>query len=282
MDRGLPSLRTSMTLAGLNYDDEMAQHKEDQAARKMIVPYTAFAQAGPDGTVQHTDPGRPGGKAESSSRTPKGEAPQSVKASLADDYYAGLLALWQDFTAKVANVTTFEEKSNLTQAFILGMLALGETMRREAYLQGWQDSGTHDVFNEDRLNAVIAWDAANLERFQTEILARLAGGVALASLERRALWYAQQGYRVAYTTGKIDGMAAMGWTGWRRLLRPGASASGPCAWCTADSHTIHPVEEMFSDHPSGVCGMVMLQFYHATAPGPVVNIPAITIEEQAP
>jgi hypothetical protein len=279
MDRGLPSLRTSMTLAGLNYDDEMAQHKEDQEARKMIVPYTAFAQAGPSGTVEHTDPGRPGGKAESSARVPKGEAPQSVKASLADDYYAGLLALWRGFNAKVEAASSIEEKSSLAQAFILGMLALGETMRREVYLTGWRDSGSHGEFNEDRLNAVIAWDAANLERFQAEILTRLTGGIALASLERRALWYAQQGYRVAYSTGKIDGMAAMGWTGWRRLLRPGSSASGPCAWCTADSHVIHPVEEMFSDHPSGVCGMVMLQFYHATAPGPVVNIPAITIEE---
>jgi hypothetical protein len=279
MDRGLPSLRTSMTLAGLNYDDEIAQHEQDKEARKMIVPYTAFAQAGPSGTVEHTDPGRPGGKAESSARTPKGEAPQSVKASLADDYYAGLLALWQDFTLKVGVAPTPEEKSDLAQAFILGMLALGETMRRDAYLEGWFASGSHGLPSSERIDAVIAWDAANLERFEVEILARLTGGIALASLERRALWYAQQGYRVAYSTGKIDGMAEMGWTGWRRLLRPGASASGPCAWCTADSHMIHPVEEMFSDHPSGVCGMVMLQFYHATAPGPVVNIPAITIEE---
>lgn len=278
MDRGLPSLRTSMTLAGLNYDDEMAQHKADKGDRDLIVPYTAFAQAGPSGTVEHTDPGRPGGKAESSSRTPKGEAPQSVKASLADDYYAGLLALWQDFTLKVGAAPTTEEKSNLVQAFILGMLALGETMRREAYLKGWYDSGTQGVPSGERIDAVIAWDTANLERFEVEILARLTSGIALASLERRALWYAQQGYRVAYSTGRIDGAAQAGWTGWRRLLRPGSSMSGPCAWCIADAKIIHPISEMFYDHPSGACGLQFLQFYHSFEPGMVVNIPTITVE----
>ena len=279
MDRGLPSLRTSMTLAGLNYDDEMAQHKADKEDRDLIVPYTAFAQAGPSGTVEHTDPGRPGGKAESSSRVPKGEAPQSVKASLADDYYAGLLALWQNFSREAEAAPTLEERTNRAKVFILGMLALGESMRRDAYMEGWRASGSQGTPNPERLEAVIAWDAANLERFEAEIFLRLTGGMAISSLERRAMWYAQQGYRVAYSTGKIDAMAQMGWTGWRRLLRPGASASGPCAWCTADSHVIHPVEEMFFDHPSGVCGMQMLQFYHTAAPGPVVSIPAITIEE---
>jgi hypothetical protein len=274
MDRGLPSLRTAMTVAGLNYDDEIAQHKEDKPLRDMIVPYTAFAQSGPSGTVQHTDPGRPGGVAESSARVPKGEGKQSVKASVEDDYYIALMALWEVFVVKVQEpALSYPEQEKQTAAFILGLLALGGTHRRDAYLAGYDAAGGIGAPAEMRLQAVMAWDVTNLEAFQAEILSRLQMGADITGLGRRAGWYASQGYRIAFTTGKIDAMAEAGWTGWRRLLRPYASASGPCAWCQADARVIHSTAEMFTDHPSGVCGMVMLQFYHSGTPGPVVNIP---------
>ena len=70
--------------------------------------------------------------------------------------------------------------------------------------------------------------------------------------------------------GIFQGMIERGATGWRRVLHPELSATGPCDICIADSKLIHPITVEFWDHVWGCCSAQAAYFYKEYG---VVEIP---------
>ena len=141
MNFGLPSPRTAMTLGGLDYDAEMKQHEADYDNRqKYIYPYTGFAQAGPTGTAQHTEPGRPTGKVE---QQPRQETKGNLmEAQLIDDYETAVHDSWNTMESQLSDpAKTKDEKIRLIHVFILALLADSPPLRPQAYRAGYVYSG---------------------------------------------------------------------------------------------------------------------------------------------
>lgn len=280
MDRGLPSPRTAYAMAGLDYDQEVAQHGRDKEFRdEYLKPYTAFAQAGPQSLTEHADKGRPTGVIE---KQPRQVAEANVvRASFLGDYTDAIEDVWDELAASYASDASPEEKRKKIAWFVLALIAAGSTYRRSIYGDAYFANGGMGEPNALRIQDVIAWDTANAEAFGEELLSRLEAGADIAGLRQRALLYASQGHKMAFMAGLFQAKMEQGWTHWRRVLRPGLSASGPCEVCVADARNVHPITEAFWDHPRGVCGMIYVQFRHNLDDGPtqVVRIPALTVDD---
>jgi len=288
MNFGLPSPTTAYAIAGLDADVEIAQHKSEAAFRdEYIKPYTSFAQNGPTGPSQSTEPGRPPGKVEMQPRQESDAAPKraisasqnDVIASIIGDYTKTVVDDWDDFATTVAdpNVNK-EEKKRKANLFILALMAAAASFRRPAYIFGYTSNGGAGKPDEDSIQAAVAWDNANAQRFEDELLARIDAGESVGTSAFRAMLYPREGYKNAFVAGVFQAKIEQGYTGWQRILRPYASKTGPCAICKADAKNIHSIDEPFFDHPSGVCGQQFITFYHGVTPGGVVRVPSLTLE----
>jgi hypothetical protein len=73
--------------------------------------------------------------------------------------------------------------------------------------------------------------------------------------------YPREAAHIGYVIGQQQAMLERGAKRWRRVLHPELSKTGPCAQCTEDSHTTHPISEPFFEfHPNGVCGIHGVQY----------------------
>lgn len=280
MDRGLPSPRTAYAMAGLDYDQEVAQHERDKEFRdRYLKPYTAFAQAGPQSLTEHADKGRPTGVIEKEPRQ-MAEA-NVVRASFLSDYTDAVEDVWDELAAFYAGDASQEEKRKKIEWFVLALIATGSTYRRSIYEDAYFANGGTSQPDELRIQDVIAWDTANADAFGEELLRRLELGESIDGLRRRALLYAAQGHKMAFMAGLFQAKMEQGWTHWRRVLRPGLSDSGPCEVCIADARNVHPITEAFFDHPNGVCGVSYIQFRHGfdDVTTQLVRTPAIIVED---
>lgn len=281
LNYGIPSLRTAFTKAGLDADAEMAQHKEDKAFREEYIhPYSGFGQDGPSGRAESVAGRRPVGSLDSAPRkepdptaVASASAPNSLLASTQSEYASEVQAAWQNLLAAEG------DRDQAVRDFIGYLLALNTRYRQMAYAEGYAYGGGHRGIDEELMMAVVAWDSANADDFEAAMLARLAEGGMLDGFGHRAMLYPAMGWKQAYMGGLWQAKQEEGWTGWRRILRPYASQSGPCSVCRADATQIHSMQEPWWDHPSGVCGMQFVQFYHSATPGGVVRIP--TLEDMA-
>jgi hypothetical protein len=267
---GLASPTRAFTEAGMDAESEKEQLIADDDFRtKYIRSYTGFAQSSPYGNTASPEPGRPVARQENEPR-------QKAAASLQGDYSDEIERLFSDMLTVTNDPDqSIEDKRRRVEWFILGLLAAAATWRRQAYIAGYVANGGIGQPSEDAINRVIAWDTANADKFQEDMLLALSGGEGLDQYWQRAGLYAMMGYRMAYTSGVFQAKQEQGYVAWRRLLRPYASKSGPCAVCIADAKTTHPIAESFFDHVNGVCGMVYLTFYRSQIETPsIVEIPA--------
>jgi hypothetical protein len=272
MNFGLPSPQTAFQMAGMNPENEMAQHQADWEWRQQYIqPYTGFRQAGPDGnTTDSPSGGRPPGAEDKQPRE------QSVKASLiSDNYDTAVSGAWSALLG--------EQSADNVEVFVLRMLTFSAVFREQAYADGYRLSGGRGIPDRDQIEAQTLWDEPNLRQFRFDMLQQLEGGGKLDVFGFRALLYSQMGYRMAYIAGMFQAKQEQGYTSWQRIVNAkGTADSGPCAVCVADSAVIHPMSTSFYDHPNGRCGMRWIRWYRGNIPTTPSRIPTVSIVQEIP
>ena len=271
MNFGVPSVRTAFEKAGLNPEDEMEQHEQDWDWReKYMHPYTGFSQAGPSGvTDSPQSQGRPSGAQDKKPR----ETSSAAATGTAQKYENRVGDEWTKLAAN--------QDSDHVEAFVMRLLAYATVFREQAYIEGYRNSGGRGIPDKDKIEAQVIWDEPNLKRFRQDMLDAVAAGATLDGFAFRAGLYPQMGYRMAYVAGVFQAKMEQGYTGWQRVLNAaGATESGPCAVCVADSAVVHPIDESFYDHPNGACGMRFMRFYRGDMPTAPIRIPTVSIVQQ--
>jgi hypothetical protein len=265
MNFGVPSVRTAFEKAGLVPEQEMEQHEIDWEWRqKYMHPYTGFSQAGPSGVTNSPQGGRPIGAGDSEPREEKAQA--SVESS------------YKDRVDNEWNKLLGSQDADHVEAFVIRILAYAAIYREQAYREGYRRAGGRGAIDMDKVEGQITWDEPNLKRFKQDMMDTIAAGGSLDSYAFRAGLYPQMGYRMAYIAGVFQAKSEQGYTGWQRVLNAaGATESGPCAVCVADSAVVHPIEESFYDHPNGACGMRFIRFFRGDLPTAPIRVPTVSI-----
>ncbi len=272
LNYGMFSVETFHNWVGLDFDTEIERLKAEKKLREdgVIQPYTGFAQSGPSGTTQHpASPGRPLGPSPQTADKNKDNAEQprsrahimmaAMRASMAD-YEAETERAYEHLQAM--DKDDKERRRAAVLAFILTMQLLRDH-RLRAFERGYAEAGgMDDIPRTDPLYIHASrFDDPNLENFQTSLLLTVEAGEDFSGSEKkRAMLYAQMGWRQGFANGMFLAKREQGFTGWKRVLNPSASKVGPCPDCTADSRVVHSIDEPFFDHPNGVCGQQFVSF----------------------
>lgn len=268
---GLLDIQTALEEAGFDYDVILGRKKEQEQVKYMFVAPPSFSQL----SLPKQGPAT---KTESASnfpgRTPDSQNPDVlVKASI-EDYSQAISRSFED----VKKAEDDEKKRTAVVAFIATLMLTNQTHMTDAYRRGYLDSGGRLEPNADRITATVAWNNDYARNFERDLQQAILNGEDLTSFEERAGLYSPQGWQKAYLAGIFQVKRyEQGYTGWRRILHPESSQTGPCLWCIADSEVIHPIEEEFTDHPEGVCTAgTFLSFYRGGASSYPMRVPALT------
>jgi hypothetical protein len=247
---GLLSAKTSLTRAGHNFEEELANKQAERQAGDLFRPQATFSQTveTPTGTQETTSRpgGRPQGAEDRQPREPRMEA--LLLASAWGDSIPGKV---EQMVAGDLSVTDF----------IAWMQGENEALVRQAYLSGYESAGGVLSLDADYLQQAIQYNLFYLNRYAEDLSAAEDRG----KLAWRAVLYEETAQRVGFMYGVFQSMSEKGMTGWRRVLHPEKSRTGPCAACVADSRLIHAIDEPFFDHPYGVCSAQAVAFYRATS-----------------
>ena len=267
---GLLSSQTALEEAGYDYETELERKTAGEEDAWRFLPPPTFAQT----TVNPETPEK------QVVSTPKGRPPdvlnpkQALKASQQyETYLAGIMTA---FDAMLQS----SDRSVAVQEFVQAVADANARYMREAAQEGYLAAGGAGGLDEDdrmldSIGVAIEWNDEYLERFGQELLG-IEDGAELEKQRQRASLYAQEGDKIGYMFGVFLAMAEYGARGWRRVLHPERSVTGPCEACIADSALIHPIEEPFFEfHPSGVCTPQSVYFYRTERPTEEIPIPFV-------
>jgi len=256
LQAGVLSRKTALETAGFNYEAELQRKKEEQPYIHLFAPAPTFAQT----TV------KPGTPEKESLTAPRGRPPdaqnpeQLLKAS----------QIYMEYRDKVLSAydeaLEAEDKKAAITKFISALAVLNADYMKEAAQLGYITAGGSGDLPEDYVQRAIDWNNDYLAGFEGALLEAAEDEKALKKMQRRAKMYADQGDKIAFMFGVFWFMKEQGARGWRRVLHPELSLTGPCELCIADSVLIHPIDEPFSDHPEGVCSAQSLYFYWTERP----------------
>lgn len=254
---GLLSIKTALQDAGYEYDLERGQKEEEYADSHLWAPKESFAQVaqparGPATTTKSTS--TPG-------RTPDAQNPRQLMKASIEDYR---LVVSESYKS-VMDGEDDDEAKTAVAAFIAALLLANAMHIRDAYRRGYAEAGGIADVDVPRMTAAVLWNDEYAQKFEQDLLQAISEGKDLAAFERRANLYVPGGWRRGYMAGVFQAKREQGVTGWRRVLHPEASVSGPCELCVEDSKVIHAISEEFFDHPEGVCTAVFVVFYRGGA-----------------
>lgn len=246
---GLLSSKTALEGAGYDYETELANKKAED--RGLFSPPTTFAQ-----TVVDKDGEQKTTKSNSGLPATQ-QRNDSTKESNREDTNASTIIFADDETSRKINEEWEKVKRGDVEPYIFieWMIALMEGIGTNAYMLGLFNGEvglrlqTSRLFNRPYLQGL-------LEDLQTVPISEYY------KFDSRIEMYQQEGFKHGYMWGNQDAMQNLGYIGWRRILHPELSQSGPCQDCVADSFIIHKITEDWFDHPHGVCSIQSVLFYH--------------------
>lgn len=252
---GLLSKRTSLETAGYNFQTELQRKKEEEKDLHLFMPTPTFAQT----TV------RPGTPEKESETGPKGRPPdvQNPKklvegSTMYPEYHDKVVSAYDEMLGA-------EDKDEAIPKFISALGLLNAEYMRQAALDGYWAAGGSREFNNEYVKRAIDWNNSHLDGFEQALLE--ASDEERAEMKRRAEMYPREGDRIAFMYGVFLAMREFGARGWRRVLHPELSLTGPCEACIADSRLVHPIDEAFFEpHPEGVCTAQSIYFYRMEQP----------------
>lgn len=253
---GVLSDQTALEEAGYDYQTELKRKKEGQQYGDLFAPKATFRQM----TVSPTTPEK------DVQSIPKGRPPdvlnpkQVMKAS--EQYEAYLAGIMTAFDA----IFGAEEREAAIREFVRATADANARYMEKAAHEGYLSAGGSSDLDEDWVAMAIEWNDEYLERFEQELLG-ITEDEELKKQRHRASLYALEGDKIAFMFGVFQAMKEYGARGWRRVLHPERSISGPCEACIADSRLMHPISEPFWEpHPHGVCSPQSVYFFRTEAP----------------
>lgn len=254
---GTLSAQTYLQDAGYDYEVELERKKAEEKDRHLFMPPASFSQVtvGPDGTpqkeVSQTQPkGRP----------PDGQKPDNPKV---EGEWIEAQASFARYVEEVYNA--FDSMSNVDD-FIDELKAINQRNMMEFARAGYRSVGGAFEVDEAWVNQSVAFVNSFADGFGD----RLKAASDPQSLAWNVYLYPQEGRHLAYMYGIQQAMKEKGARGWKRILHPELSDTGPCELCIADSRIIHPIEEgFFEPHPNGVCSVQGVAFYTSPTEIPI-------------
>ncbi len=265
---GQISSHTFLGETGYSYEQELGYKKAEMPDKALFQPMKSFSQTSSDkdGNVTTTESqGQMG-------RTPDAQNPSQLMKASIEDYQVAISRSFDD----VKSAEDEESQKRAISVFIAALLMANTRFMGEAYLKGYLASGGVDGVNADRLESVVVWNNDFAENFRKDLLAVAGTDKDLADFESRAMLYPQEGWKRAYLSGVFQAKKESGVTGWRRILHPDRSSSGPCQFCIDDSLVIHSIDEEFFDHVRGACSVeVFLTFYRGASSLMPMRVPTV-------
>jgi hypothetical protein len=254
---GILSRTTALEKVGIDYDTELERKKQEAPDEDLFRPPPSYAQVRPttSDTIEYTPEGRP----------PEGtpaRKPIKVEAARIDypadvqEYEGKALAAYDEILA--APVT---EREDAVLGFRETMQQLNSEYTKQYYTEGYNIAHGWEKPDETRVAEAVRWNDDYLAQFIDQLLASVDDDDQLKKWRDRAKLYGSGAYRKGFMMGIFQAMEEQGAKGWRRILHPERSESGPCDDCIADSRLIHPITEEFSDHVWGVCTAQSIYFY---------------------
>jgi len=253
-DKGMTSIRTIHAALGIDtdFEAEMLEQEKTDGYDETFVARQQFAQrvATPQGEVTKSPfGGRPPGSEE-------------IKAAM-EDISPRILSSFEE----IDKSEDPEERKRRVTAFIALLTALIGAHMRSAYREGYAAAGGWQTVSEDKMKKAILWEQGYIDNFETALLQHVEFGESAETERYRAELHPKSSWKRAYMDGVFQAKEEAGWRFWQRVLRPGASKSGPCEVCTRDSKVWHPISEPFWDHPYGVCSLQMVRFMQSGLDG---------------
>lgn len=247
---GKISDQTALELVGQSYETELRRKQEEQPYASMFGPQASYAQFRPTtgDTVEYTPQGRP----------PEGTAPQKpipVQAADVDAYERAILVAYDTILAA-------EDRLAAIDAFVDTVKGLNRDHIKDSYIEGYNVAGGYQEITQERVNEAIRWNNDYLDNFAEDLRTNANDDAQLQTWRDRAALYAPGGHRRGYMMGIFQGVMERGATGWRRVLHPELSRTGPCDICIADSRLVHPITEEWFDHARGVCSMQQNVYFY--------------------
>ena len=264
---GKISSHTFLKEVGYSYEQELAYKQAELPDRILFMPDPSFSQVSTDkgGQTKITDSSGQMG------RTPDAQNPDQLMKASIQDYEVAIKRSYQD----VKDAEDKDKRRAAILAFIATLLMSNRMQMRVAYRSGYAEAGGVGDIDTSRVEAVILWNNEYASGFERDLLEAVGTDKDFAALENRAMMYPREGWRRAYMGGVFQARKEQGATGWRRILRPDLSVSGPCEDCESDAQRVHSIDEEFYDHPRGVCDIEWLTFFRGPASTMPVRVPSL-------
>ena len=273
---GWVSVQTLLQRAGYDYAVELQRKQDEEPFAHLFTPKPTFAQATTFNVpkeVQEAPPGRPPGAEE---EEPRQKPEETIQASIefeAQDarFDAYVNAVFDLFDALVA-----DPGHEAIDTFIDGLKGANITHMMQFAADGYAAAGGAFEVDPQWIQGAIHFVNGYADNFRQDLYAAFDAGEDLNNFRWRVYLYPQEGRHLSYMWGIQQAMRERGARGWRRVLHPELSETGPCAACIADSQIVHPISEGFFEfHPNGVCSAQAIAFYTAPTQVPVeIPIPS--------
>jgi len=253
---GKLSNETLLEQVGFDYDLERTRKIEEEDTAYLFGPQPTYMQPVPTKleNVQYTPEGRP----------PEGQPPKKpIKIEAARTDFPPEVQTFEDKIVEAYDeILTSEDRKAAIASFRDVMRALNAQYILQGYTQGYQVAQGNEEISQERIDEAIKWNNDYLDNFIADLEANVDDDAQLETWRNRAKLYALEGHKRGYMMGIFQAMIERGAKGWRRILHPERSQTGPCDLCIADSALIHPItEEFWEPHPYGVCTSVSVYFY---------------------
>lgn len=256
------SAQTFLQEGGWDWQVELQRKKEESGLREMLAPPASFAQmvVGPAGEV----------KKEVSQTAPKGKPAnkQDPRPDPKGSYFQGAA----DFDEYVNAAYAAYEKLEDVDTFIATLKEINRKYMYDFARDGYESVGGAFEVDKDWVDGAVTF----VNSFADDFGERIKAASDRDALAWNVYLYPQEGRHLAYMYGVQQAMREKGARGWRRVLHPERSKTGPCDSCVADSAVMHSIEEPFFEfHPNGVCSAQAVAFYTSPASIPI-EIPVPT------
>lgn len=268
---GWLSVQSILEKAGYSYDVELQRKQEEESEAHLFMPAPTFSQSTTQSPVetQEAPTGRPSGAKDKKKRQEVVEGKVEFDAQDAS-FDAYLNKVYDLFDPLVKNPS-----HKLVDAFIDGMKEINVSEIIGFAVDGYAVGGGAFEVDPDWIRGATNFVNSFADNFRTDLYGDVDTGRNVDDRRWRVYLYPQEGRHLGYMWGLQQAMRERGARGWKRVLHPELSETGPCIACIADSMNIHPITVgFFEPHPSGVCSAMSIAYYTAEEGMPIeVPIP---------
>lgn len=262
---GWLSTQTILERAGYSYEVELQRKQDGEKDAHLFMPPPTFSQATSQEpvTTQESPTGRPPGAKDKKKRQ---EVEGKVEFDAQDaSFDAYLNKVYDLFDPLVENPSR-----ELVDAFIDGMKEVNATEIIRFAVDGYAVGGGAFEVDPQWIRGAVNFVNSFADGFRADLYGDVDAGRSVDDRRWRVYLYPQEGRHLGYMWGLQQAMRERGARGWKRVLHPELSETGPCIACITDSMNIHPITEGFWEpHPHGVCGAMAIAYYTAEEGMPI-------------